>query len=393
MSLWWAKREQLDPTQMSLIESLTPDESHLVVGPPGSGKTNVLLRRAQFVRAEGRPRVLVLAFTRSLTEFIKTGCIDAAKREIFPRALVQTIEEWMRWIHEEHGEPLPRQPANQRDLSAWKQALAESALGLSSRGHIPKFETIFVDEAQDLHAAELKALAAWSENIFFVGDSKQQIYGHAVGLQEVEKHVARNNIHALQFHYRLAPEIARVADRILNSSGAIGLTSTGHYHGPRPGRFETHGPLDRGSQVRVCVETIKSQLRSYSDLIDRGDRIGIVVAKQEDREYVFDLLEADPHLLGKSKIIRARNGSRFDEYEVGFDDDSSIAIVTVKGCKGLEFRAVHWLFCDELNWAHSNEHYYTVITRAKTEMDVYYTDTLPTAIASAYSSPSSDIWS
>ena len=50
MSLWWAKKEQLDPHQVKLIEDLPLDGNHLVVGPPGSGKTNILLRRAQFAR-------------------------------------------------------------------------------------------------------------------------------------------------------------------------------------------------------------------------------------------------------------------------------------------------------------------------------------------------------
>ena len=70
MSLWWAKREQLDEYQLRLIEDLPLRQNHLVLGPPGSGKTNVLLRRAQFVRGQEMPNVLVVTFTRPLTEFI-----------------------------------------------------------------------------------------------------------------------------------------------------------------------------------------------------------------------------------------------------------------------------------------------------------------------------------
>jgi superfamily I DNA/RNA helicase len=80
MSLWWARKDQLDPAQLRLIEQLPLRESCLVLGPPGCGKTNVLLRRAQFVRSQEMPNVLVLAFTRALTEFIKTGCLDPQKR-------------------------------------------------------------------------------------------------------------------------------------------------------------------------------------------------------------------------------------------------------------------------------------------------------------------------
>jgi hypothetical protein len=42
MSLWWARKEQLDNDQMALIEGLSLSQNHLILGPPGSGKTNVL---------------------------------------------------------------------------------------------------------------------------------------------------------------------------------------------------------------------------------------------------------------------------------------------------------------------------------------------------------------
>ena len=96
MSLWWAQKNQLDKDQIELIESLPLRESFLILGPPGSGKTNVLVRRAQFVRGQNMPNVLLLTFTRSLTEFLKTGCFDAQGREIFPQSCVTTLESWQR---------------------------------------------------------------------------------------------------------------------------------------------------------------------------------------------------------------------------------------------------------------------------------------------------------
>ena len=107
MSLWWTRRDQLDEEQLRMIERLPLREDHLILGPPGSGKTNVLLRRAQFVRSQGMPNVLVLSFTRPLSEFVKTGCNDDRGREIFPRSLVTTIESWTRMLYKEHGVDLP----------------------------------------------------------------------------------------------------------------------------------------------------------------------------------------------------------------------------------------------------------------------------------------------
>ena len=82
--------------------------------------------------------------------------------------------------------------------------------------------------------------------------------------------------------------------------------------------------------------------------------------------------------------------------ETGYDPaiapDRPICILTVKGCKGLEFRTVHWLFSDDLSHRHENEDYYTVITRAKTSLDIYHTARLPEVLARAHSEDGIASW-
>lgn len=388
MSLWWARRDQLDPHQVDLIENLPLRQNHLVLGPPGSGKTNVLLRRAQFVRTQGMPSVQVLTFTRPLTEFMKTGCYDANGREIFPPTLINTVESWCRNLYEEHQTALPKQQSN---LVDYKRALAAGAAGFAAKGHLQRYDAIFVDEAQDLLDDEVALLSQWGRNLFFVGDDKQRIYDHPSGLPAVRRHLLSGNEHTLQFHYRVAPELSDVADRILKSTGGGSFTSTGHYSGPKPGRLELHGPFSEDRQLAECVDVVRQQLRVYGDLIEQGDRIGIIVARQRDRDKVHDYLESVPELRGKSKIIRARSGESDEDYEPSFEGEP-IVILTVKGCKGLEFRAVHWLFCEQLDHYHTTEHYYTVVTRAKTRLDIYYETALPQELARACPPSPGSIW-
>ena len=381
MSLWWVKKNELDPEQVKLIENLSLRSSHLVLGPPGCGKTNVLLRRAQFVRGQAMPNVLVLTFTRSLTEFVKTGGRDDQGREIFPINRAITIESWLRSLYRSHKTEIPKAPD---DFVERKRTLARGAIPFAKAGRMPMYDTLFVDEAQDLLQEEVDVIAAWSKYRFFVGDDRQKIYPRAEGLDPVRRLLPVGNEHKLKFHYRLAPEICRVADRILLPDGGETLSSTCHYKGPSPASItmqpNAQTPIE---QMNAAAERLTRQVRVYADLLAQGDRIGVIVARKDDRDVVFNHLSQDPSLKNLVQIIRAREPDETD-YDPALDPDRPICILTVKGCKGLEFRTVHWLFADKLSNYHKDEDYYTVVTRAKTSIDVYYTTSLPAVLAGAH---------
>lgn len=383
MSLWWTKKEQLDPDQIRLIEKVPLRTNALVLGSPGSGKTNVLVRRAQFVRGQGMPNVLLLTFTRSLTEFVKTGCIDPEGREVFPESCVTTLESWQRRLYALHGQPLPEHLRG--DFVAWKRALAAGAIGFAAQRRQPQYDALFVDEAQDLLEEEVNLLITWSSVIFLVGDDRQKIYEHSEGLPAVRAALPNINEHTLPFHYRVAPEICEAADRILLPQNGDTLASTCHYSGPKPATVNVARiRQSKDEQLQGLASRLREQIRVYADLIKQGDRLGVIVARTNDRDLVFEHMEADAALQGKSQILRSRVDSE-DDYDPALSAECPICILTVQGCKGLEFRAVHWLFADEISHHHDAEHYYTVVTRAKTSLDISFTDQLPEVLARAHS--------
>ena len=103
-----------------------------------------------------------------------------------------------------------------------------------------------------------------------------------------------------------------MADRIQVAQGGERLAATSHYDGPKPGRIAVTGPISRDAILERAANGLRDQVRVYADLIAQGDRLAVIVARKEDREVVFDYLESDPELAGKSQIIRARTGEEDD---------------------------------------------------------------------------------
>src|SRR5690349_13027729 len=95
---WWVKLGQLDDDQKRIIP-LALNEDHLVVGPPGSGKTNLLLLRANYVVRAGQPNILLLVFTRTLQEFLATGAAQYA----FAPSRIKTTRKWALQFLRQHG--------------------------------------------------------------------------------------------------------------------------------------------------------------------------------------------------------------------------------------------------------------------------------------------------
>src|SRR3954465_14389903 len=69
---WWKDEDDLVPEQAKLLD-IDEDKNLLIAGPPGSGKTNLMLLRANQLYLGDRPNLHVVVFGSLLKQFIRMG--------------------------------------------------------------------------------------------------------------------------------------------------------------------------------------------------------------------------------------------------------------------------------------------------------------------------------
>jgi superfamily I DNA and RNA helicase len=72
METWWRELGDLDEDQRTVI-GLPAEGSFLVKGLPGSGKTNLLLLRANYLMNTEHSNLVIIVFNRTLRDFIRSG--------------------------------------------------------------------------------------------------------------------------------------------------------------------------------------------------------------------------------------------------------------------------------------------------------------------------------
>ena len=100
METWWREIADLDDDQRQVI-GLPSAGSYLVKGPPGSGKTNLLLLRANYLTNTMHSNLAIVVFNRTLREFIRAG----SDRYDFDTNRVVTIRQLFSELLAEAGSP------------------------------------------------------------------------------------------------------------------------------------------------------------------------------------------------------------------------------------------------------------------------------------------------
>lgn len=361
---WWVRPDQLDDDQKKIV-ALPLGQNHLVVGPPGSGKSNLLLLRASHAIKAGLKDIVVLTFTRTLQEFISTG----AGRYSFSPDKVRTCVRWQRELLYQYGvryEP-PDDFEDQRKglVDQLNQAIDEMNLQ-------PFHEIILLDEAQDYWPEEIALFKRLAKTIFAAGDSRQKIYAGRDSLTTLQS--LPSTVNTLRYHYRNGQKICLVADA-LGKDKAINesLFATSNYdERSRPSAVDVHHCADVAEQADKIIERLTTQRKAYPD-----ELLGVICPRREDLGQIWEKIQASA--LGADAVLQvSEDYSSF----VG----KKICLCSAHSAKGLEFRALHFAGCDTLRMPHPRNVVFTGVTRAKTSLDIYHSASLPGFVEQALTS-------
>lgn len=371
-STWWVDEDDLLPEQLQVLGEEIPIDL-LLSGPPGSGKTNLLLLRANHLMlATPDAEFYIICLTNVLQNFIRTG----ADIYSFPANRIITQRKLLEQVLGDHG-CLPKRTTGEsyeeRD-AALKSSMCEMMKTGAGRSAFP---VLFIDEAQDYSDIDLGIFKYLAENISCAADLRQGIYGAGTaGTPWLKSHAWDASI-TLEFHHRVAPAILEVADKIM--AGKFNhkpMLETHQYKGD-PGSVDVISGIGQTNQIETATAKIIKQLAVYP-----GQVIGVLVPYREDVEKVVQQLLHAPELVGQVTNAMSRD----------FDPVLPIWVSTVHSSKGLEFRCVHVISADLFAGFREHERRvaFTAVTRAKAALTIYHNKPLHAFFASALAKPNTE---
>lgn len=352
---WWLDISDLDDDQKDVID-LPPTGNYLILGPPGSGKTNLLLIRAEYLIRTSRPNLFVLMFNDPLHDFVVRGGVHYDVHS----SKIRKMLSWEIMLLRENSVRVDDLP--EHDLIDKRRSLAQRVLLLldENPGLERHLECLLVDEVQDCLQEEIEVFFRCAKNVCFAGDSRQRIFtsGNVIpGLRH------RMRTIEIKTHYRIGHEICRVADVIGKAAGFDPIEGDCNYK-DAASRVQFFQCADDEEQAKRIIDALAVQLTAYP-----GELLGVAAPRKQDRDFLRDRLEASA--LAPFVLPHRQAGSE--------DSSQQIYIANLVEIKGLEFRAIHLGLMQHLYKLGENQKRiaYTAVTRAKTTVSIYFAGKLP----------------
>lgn len=290
---FYVKDSELDDYQVKVINKKT-DNSFIVKGCAGSGKSILALWKAKQIQDEHRGSYLYVVYTKALRQYMNDGIRQVG----LSQQNVVNFDSCFAWGKDENG--------------------AFSRLGWKKG----KYDYIILDEAQDFSEDDIMTLKSKASKAFLVyGDTAQQLYKflkdkQTVSMEDIQ-YFTKFPVEQLVFNHRLPKKIARVA-QYLNS--------------------------ENDELEERCTEegTEKPKILEYNSVTAQYDAIISLIRNKnmEDVGILFrnnaDVQNAYNYFKSKGLNVEAKFGQQMD---LDFTSDNP-KMMTYHSSKGLQFEYV-----------------------------------------------------
>ena len=306
----------LDSEQIGLIEREL-DNSMIVSGCAGSGKSVIAMYKAQQIQENGGD-VILIAFTKSLNKYMSQGNDNIIGGKFY-----------YHWQWENAGKP--------------------------------QADYIIVDEIQDFSKSEIQDFVKASRKcFFFFGDSAQSIYSNKKSTMTIEELSKMLNVKVskLNSNYRLSKPVAKITQPYVGVDAnpyADGIYQSKETSLPHFASFS-----DDDSQIDAIISTIqKNNYKNVGILVPNNDLIITAMQKFVDRKFVFEL-----------KYNAGYNDPRNID-TLNFRT-SVPKLMTYHSAKGLQFETVFLPFFEGTNNTDARKALYVAMTRTYRFLYVLY---------------------
>lgn len=317
MSTWLIPRTELTLEQLRAIE-LDPRENRVILGGPGSGKTQILLHRGQYLREQFDvvpDRFRIFVYTKALRSYIQSALtlLD------LPDDIVLTLDSWcMAFFRERIGGQTPwNSMAKSPDFDAIRKAVLTKLL---ADGKKP-YDFVLVDEGQDLNADAYQLLPAMSNHITVCADHKQQIYDHGSQIASILQWlgVRRGNVMLLET-YRCCPYIVQLASHLIDDA----TERDAYIRQVRSSQTERETPIliqarDAQDEKEQLMDIVRTRLM-------KGERVAVLFPQQR-------------HAFGYATALKEAGIEVENPKELDFTSDRP-KLMPYHSAKGLTFDTV-----------------------------------------------------
>lgn len=326
---FYVKDSELDDYQVKVINKKT-DNSYIVKGCAGSGKSILALWKAKQIQEGGKGSYLYVVYTKALRQYMSDGIKQIGLHE----SNVVNFDACFQWGKNDYGE-LQR--------GVWKKG---------------SYDYVIVDEAQDFSRDDIELLKSKARKALLVyGDTAQQLYKflkdkQTVSMEDIQ-YFTKFPVEQLVFNHRLPKIIARVAQYLNSESDELEERCT-----------------EEGTEKPKILEynTKQEQFAAIANLIkNKGmEDVGILFRNNKEVDEAYD------YFINKGIEVEAKSYRHKDELDFTSDNPK---LMTYHSSKGLQFENVFIPECTA-EGADDRNPLYVAITRTYRSLYIMHSGNL-----------------